>query len=498
MPRLPVVNGDSDTWGTLLNEFLNVSHREDGTLRNCCTVANVHDFGATGNGFTDDTAAIQAAFDSVAPDGGAICMPAGTYVVTSPIIYATSSNTGGPMLVGAGRYRTRIDNRVANDAAIRMTSNVTNRFQQGGLIANLSIVTTTRPVNSAGVHLRGVWQMKLQNVRVDNLTSDGVRIECLVGDPDAPVGVVLENCYLWNNGQYGLRCTNSTGVANVSFVAVRDCMIQANAGGGIFWNGQQLLIENTGIATNRGSGGLFVSYANRANSQMVNITGTTFENNDPCHIDLESCLNGYIAGCQFTNSVGDFASSSAIYVGRPKTGIVRNLSIVNCTANVAPRFTPHTFAVVDASAEGVEIQQTRWQMYDAPGQTRYAYLPNAGLDLHLSSLHLASPMRSTDLVLVNGDNTDIDIGPEYGFLRISGPTLDFALTGFMHGYNGKMLMVVNLSGSSMTIKNEYAGSTSVNRIMTRGGIDVVLPNNQGSAWFIYNGTNMRWVYMGSN
>ena len=33
MARLPIVGGDEDNWGNLLNEFLGVSHNGDGTLR---------------------------------------------------------------------------------------------------------------------------------------------------------------------------------------------------------------------------------------------------------------------------------------------------------------------------------------------------------------------------------------------------------------------------------------------------------------------------------
>ncbi|HEX6416462.1 MAG TPA: hypothetical protein VFZ62_02955 [Candidatus Saccharimonadales bacterium] len=32
MPRLPIVGGDAGNWGTILNEFLQVSHASDGTL----------------------------------------------------------------------------------------------------------------------------------------------------------------------------------------------------------------------------------------------------------------------------------------------------------------------------------------------------------------------------------------------------------------------------------------------------------------------------------
>jgi len=46
---------------------------------------NVLDFGATGDGTTDDTAAIQAAIDSLPFDGGDIYFPVGVYIITSAI-----------------------------------------------------------------------------------------------------------------------------------------------------------------------------------------------------------------------------------------------------------------------------------------------------------------------------------------------------------------------------------------------------------------------------
>jgi hypothetical protein len=107
-----------------------------------------------------------------------------------------------------------------------------------------------------------------------------------------------------------------------------------------------------------------------------------------------------------------------------------------------------------------------------------------------------SPLAPDDLDI--GKGIDVDIGTEYGFHRITKPTQDFTLAGFNNGYNGKMLMLVNLSSQNMTIKNENAGTPPTHRIMTRGGVDVTINNNQGSAWFVYNGTNQRWVFMGSN
>ena len=76
-------------------------------------IVSVKDFGATGNGTTDDTVAIQAAIDAVCPtvgsgfSAGAVYFPAGNYLISSTLNCTNSrtSNTksrDGLMLFGAG------------------------------------------------------------------------------------------------------------------------------------------------------------------------------------------------------------------------------------------------------------------------------------------------------------------------------------------------------------------------------------------------------------
>jgi hypothetical protein len=60
---------------------------------------NVKDFGAAGDGVTDDTAAIQAAVNT----GKRVTFPAGNFAITSSIL-----NTTGAMLIGAGIEITKI------------------------------------------------------------------------------------------------------------------------------------------------------------------------------------------------------------------------------------------------------------------------------------------------------------------------------------------------------------------------------------------------------
>lgn len=82
MPRLPTPGGDADTWGGILNEYLEVAHAPGGTHRYVPINAKEH-HGAVGDGVADDTAAIQAAIDAAeAAGGGTVYLPTGTYNVT--------------------------------------------------------------------------------------------------------------------------------------------------------------------------------------------------------------------------------------------------------------------------------------------------------------------------------------------------------------------------------------------------------------------------------
>lgn len=68
---------------------------------------SVKDFGATGDGATDDSAALQAAFDYVAANGGTLYLPAGTYRLVAANINLTSA--ARPFrVVGAGMHTTKL------------------------------------------------------------------------------------------------------------------------------------------------------------------------------------------------------------------------------------------------------------------------------------------------------------------------------------------------------------------------------------------------------
>ncbi len=89
MGRLPNVGGDSGNWGTVLNDYLKVGHRDDGSLKNVGNVVNVMDYGAVGDGDkenpTDDTESINRAIAAL-ENGSVLYFPAGkTFKITKAL-----------------------------------------------------------------------------------------------------------------------------------------------------------------------------------------------------------------------------------------------------------------------------------------------------------------------------------------------------------------------------------------------------------------------------
>ena len=99
---------------------------------------NVTDFGAIGDGETDDSAAIQAAINAASPRGGVVYLPRGDYLISSGLTIDNSVASTGPLpddyfarkasIMGDGMASTRILGAAGNYAMLTMIGSTLTGF----------------------------------------------------------------------------------------------------------------------------------------------------------------------------------------------------------------------------------------------------------------------------------------------------------------------------------------------------------------------------------
>mgnify|MGYP001591730221 CR=1 FL=1 len=100
-------------------------------------------------------------------------------------------------------------------------------------------------------------------------------------------------------------------------------------------------------------------------------------------------------------------------------------------------------------------------------------------------------LRSGAFTAVNGSNNNINIGGT-SFIRITGPTAAFSITGIAGGVDGKVVILYNATTYNMTIANENTNSTTTNRITTLSGSGIST-TGVGAITLIYDSTASRWI-----
>jgi hypothetical protein len=108
------------------------------------------------------------------------------------------------------------------------------------------------------------------------------------------------------------------------------------------------------------------------------------------------------------------------------------------------------------------------------------------LGAQVQALQLA--LRQGGIVLVNGANADVSASST-SWVRITGPTAAFSISGFTGGTNGEHLYVYNATGQNLTITHNDV-STAANRIITPIGVDLA---NVLSFHLTYSASDARWI-----
>lgn len=206
----------------------------DAVTKGLCTTVTPQQYGAKADGVTDDSAAIQAAIDSLRGTGGTVFFPKGTYLIGASVslfLAAENANaTKGIHLVGDGLNATFLRWGGGAEAMLSnaMPTHQTAHFQYGFSVRDMTLkgATSTGAIvaGAVGLHvekLQNHWA--LERVRFEyfetglevGIHAEGGRFDgctfayCHVGADAFGIqadGLVWDKCWFIYNRDRGLRC----------------------------------------------------------------------------------------------------------------------------------------------------------------------------------------------------------------------------------------------------------------------------------------------------
>lgn len=363
MARLPTVGSDNGTWGDILNTFLSVSHDSEGRLKNLWF--NVKDYGAVGNGSTDDTAEIQAAIDAaeaaVATTGGAtVFFPQGAYLVSSTLTVQSSNvnimglgaagdsnlpgsgNGCGSMLTPSSSFAD--DTYVLDISSTSLTTPLSGNQIKNIRIAEIATLPTPDYYGGTpqqGVHgLRfGAYRGIVEDVYIDNMTGDGITYQ----------GKTSWNLYetktsrlqVRQAGQDGIRLTTGATDMHFDMCIIHGCANNVHYNGGAsdhwvnchFYSAVQTTTNDTTKALTGYN--LWIEAAG-SRSKFV---GCKIEGADNHGVYLDATNGGgstiHFVGCNFNHNGDKVANTyDQFYVGRTAGGNTFSGVIVGCSFQI--------------------------------------------------------------------------------------------------------------------------------------------------------------------
>lgn len=233
------------------------------------SIVDVRAFGAKGDGVTNDTAAIQAAIDSI--NTGVVHLPRGVYLVS-----ATLLTKSGVIIQGDGdASELRVNTDIEVFASANTTANTAifqAEFRKFFINKTVSGATTKYDIHLYNPNICHFEQVHIKSGHVDNQYSEtnvgGIWLDKPTGSTATCFMNRLENCWLQNNSIYFRGVTDSTIVGGFVWGHTRQFAIRLQGGGNI--NVESI----EGILCSKFNGGIWID---GANFTMARIQGNLFD-----------------------------------------------------------------------------------------------------------------------------------------------------------------------------------------------------------------------------
>lgn len=205
---------------------------------------NVKDYGAIGDGTTNDVAAIQAAINAASSaGGGSVFLPTGTYLVNTECLLASNIRIHGDgiksnLIPGSG-FHASGSSGILGTLSSASYSNI--------VIENLCITgsSTASTGNSPGAHnivikaSTSLSSLVIRNVTTQTAGACGVMILPTVTGTD----ILIDGIEASNNASDGIQASSVGTVGNLTIVNC-NCNYNGRSGIDIGSDGSQILISN--------------------------------------------------------------------------------------------------------------------------------------------------------------------------------------------------------------------------------------------------------------
>lgn len=463
------------------------------------SVVNVKDYGAVGDGATDDTAAMQAALDSIGTAGGTVVVPPGTYLISASLQVRKDNTTfdiGNATIKGpvAGTLTGELLAVCDRTDVTKVVSNVTVR---GGVF---------QPQNAAdnGPAIVSGSRVVFDNIRVNlasGLRGIVVQVDTTFTDPTPIRDVVITNCHVYGGGTNALNIESAGADNLINNVAVSNCVFKDAttliriSGGGVSQRIYRLSLSNIiGVAGAQSTTGLFIARCSQVAVDGLMLKG--IRGGASNGIDAQALRSARLSNI-YVQSMTTAALSAISFddLSGNGSGVVLDGFIVDSA--LSPGFTNGVYSAHDdVIVRNGDIRYctnalntnagfpTVWENIVAQDVTNLANAYRVGdtykgLMLRTagtSAILAVDDTAQAPAALGAGDNNDYSPS-NATLLYLQANGAGSAITGFSGGIGCRKIRIVNVSANNLTLKHANAGSVAANRLTSPSGADIVLAQN---------------------
>jgi hypothetical protein len=440
---------------------------------------SVKDFGACGDGVTDDTRSIQNAINAVVLKGGTLYFPSGNYIVSGNglTIDQTSLTQDQQLtrisLVGAGKGNTQIT-YIGSNCAIAYAGSTSGGGIQGYFTIEKMRLEGNGTGSGGGTTANGLSINNCGNFAVRDFLAHNFNYGCLAYD--ILIGI-FDSCSFINN-QNGF-VSQYKDYSDPNALTFLDCDISGNQVIGVLLGDPTTCtfvggtIEYNGLGTSSPVGGVQIVSNNNVGMNGAfgaSFQGVYFEGNAPSADIWFTVGNGtggpsamMVQGCTFnrvTSTAGQFATNNIRMDVAPS-----NKAILSVIGNGFSGFNSYSesagrpyVAVNDSGGSSYDVVDIG-NLYHA-GVAKPVYSGPAKTGLAMASAHCFFN-GSSSVVLANALNISSIVRNSVGNYTINfqkaGPNTAYPVTVTLNGIG--FAAVVSQTTSSVTVNTWNASST---------------------------------------